>query len=350
MSKDIIPTDRTPFLLYSGDNGDIRLQVMLRNETIWLTLMQMAELFDVQKPAISKHIKNIFETGELTKETTVSNLETVQTEGKRSVSRDIDYYNLDAIIAVGYRVNSRRATQFRIWATGVLKEYIKKGFVMDDKRLKQAENIFGEDYFKELLERIHSIRTSERRIYLQITDIFAEISTDYDSASQAAKDFYAMVQNKFHFAITGQTAAEIIHAKVDHTAPHTGLSTWKNAPDGRILQSDITVAKNYLQEKEIKKLERTVSGFFDYIENIIENRIKMTMTDMAQSVDKFLSFNEYKLLQGKGRISKKQADKKAIAEYAEFNKIQKINSDFEKNIKALSGKTDKNKGADDERS
>ena len=350
MSKDIIPTDRTPFLLYSGDNGDIRLQVMLRNETIWLTLMQMAELFDVQKPAISKHIKNIFETGELTKEATVSNLETVQTEGKRSVSRDIDYYNLDAIIAVGYRVNSRRATQFRIWATGILKDYIKKGFVMDDKRLKQAENIFGEDYFKELLERIHSIRTSERRIYLQITDIFAEISTDYDPASQFAKDFYAMVQNKFHFAITGQTAAEIIHTKVDHTAPYTGLSTWKNAPDGRVLQSDVTIAKNYLKEKEIKKLERTVSGFFDYIENIIENRIHMTMTDMAASVDKFLHFNEYKLLQGKGRISKKQAEKKALAEYAEFNKIQKINSDFEKNIKALSGKTGKNKGADDERS
>lgn len=347
MSKDIIPTEGTPFLLYSGDSGDVCLQVMLREETIWLTLTQMAELFDVQKPAISKHLKNIFDTGELTRLSTVSNLETVQTEGKRSVSRNINYYNLDAIIAVGYRVNSRRATQFRIWATNILKEYIKKGFVMDDERLKQAENVFGEDYFKELLERVRSIRASERRIYLQITDIFAEISTDYDSGSETAKSFYAMVQNKFHFAITGNTAAEITYNQADRDAPNMGLTTWKNAPDGRILQSDVMVAKNYLPEKEIKKLERTVSGFFDYIENIIENRSKMTMADMAASVDKFLSFNEYKLLSGKGKISHKRAADKAKAEYTAFNKTQKINSDFEKNVKALGKKLEQKNGGDE---
>ena len=261
--------------------------------------------------------------------------------------RQIKHYNLDAIIAVGYRVNSRRATQFRIWATNILKEFIKKGFVMDDDRLKQAENVFGEDYFKELLERVRSIRASERRIYLQITDIFAEISTDYDSGSKTAQDFYAMVQNKFHFAITGKTAAEIAHQAADHTAPNMGLTTWKNAPDGRILSSDVTVAKNYLKEGEIKKLERTVSGFFDYIENIIENRTKMNMKDMAASVDKFLSFNEYKLLKGKGRISRKRMESKAKAEYAEFNKTQAINSDFEKTVKSLTAKPTKKIGGDD---
>jgi len=346
MSKDIIPTEGTPFLLYEGENESVHVKVLMRDETIWLTLTQMAELFDVQKPAISKHLKNIFDAGELIKSATVSNLETVQTEGKRSVSRDIEYYNLDAIIAVGYRVNSRRATQFRIWATNVLKEYIKKGFVMDDERLKQAETIFGEDYFKELLERVRSIRASERRIYMQITDIFAEISTDYDSKSDTAKDFYAMVQNKFHFAITGNTAAEIAHKKADHNAPNMGLTIWKNAPDGRILSSDVTIAKNYLQETEIKRLERTVSGFFDYIENIIENRTRMNMADMATSVDKFLSFNEYKLLTGKGRISHVRAKKKALAEYAEFNKTQKINSDFEKNVKALTKKQKQKNGGE----
>lgn len=301
MSNDLIRREgrEQPFLLYSGDGGDIKLQVLMREETIWLSLTQMADLFGVQKPAISKHLRSIYETGELVKGATVSVLETVQIEGERKIARNIEYYNLDAIIAVGYRVNSKRATQFRIWATNTLKEFIKKGFVMDDERLKQGEVIFGEDYFKELLDRVRSIRTSERRIYLQITDIFAEISTDYNPKSRKAQEFYAMVQNKFHYAITGQTAAEIVHSKADHGVPYMGLTTWKNAPDGRILQSDVTIAKNYLIEEEIKKLERTVSGFFDYIENIIETRIAMTMDDMVQSVDNFLMFNEFRLLEGK---------------------------------------------------
>ena len=255
----------------------------------------------------------------------------------------LKHYNLDAIIAVGYRVNSRRATQFRIWATQILGEYIKKGFVLDDNRLKQGKQVFGQDYFQELLERIRSIRASERRIYQQITDIFAECSVDYDSKSETTQNFYGMVQNKFHFAITGQTAAEIIHTKADSKAPYMGLLTWKNAPKGRVLCSDVTIAKNYLTEPEIKRLERTVSGFFDYIENIIENRVQMTMEDMAASIDKFLTFNEYKTLSNKGNISKAQADQKAIAEYKMFNKAQKIESDFDKAVKqVVSQSTKKN--------
>lgn len=343
MNKGIIQPDGseddgTPFLLYEGEDGAIQVKVLMHAETIWLTQRAMAELFGTSADNISLHLKNIYNDQELTEVATVEEYSVVQTEGARQVTRALKHYNLDAIIAVGYRVNSRRATQFRIWATKILKEFIKKGFVMDDDRLKQAENVFGEDYFKELLERVRSIRASERRIYLQITDIFAEISTDYDSGSKTAQDFYAMVQNKFHFAITGKTAAEIAHQAADHTAPNMGLTTWKNAPDGRILSSDVTVAKNYLKEDEIKKLERTVSGFFDYIENIIENRTKMNMTDMAASVDKFLSFNEYKLLKGKGRISRKRMESKAKAEYAEFNKTQVINSDFEKTVKSLKAK------------
>jgi hypothetical protein len=325
----------TPFLLYAGDDEKVHVRVLIRAETLWLPLAQIAELFGVQTPAISKHLKNIFESGELDRAATVSKMETVQNEGGRSVQRSIDYYNLDAIIAVGYRVNSRRATQFRIWATQILKEYIKKGFVLDDERLKQGKQVFGEDYFRELLERVRSIRASERRIYQQITDIFAECSVDYDPRAELTRDFYAMVQNKFHFAITGQTAAEIIHDKADHNSPHMGLLTWKNAPHGRVLASDVTVAKNYLGEPEIKRLERTVSGFFDYIENIIENRVQMTMADMAQAVDKFLTFNEYRLLTDKGRISKAKADDKALAEYAEFNRTQKIESDFDRVVKAM---------------
>jgi hypothetical protein len=332
MSKDLTTGSEQPFLLYSGDGGDVKLRVLMREETIWLTMNQIADLFDIDKSGISRHLKNIYETGELDEKSTVAIFATVQTEGERDVARQLEYYNLDAIIAVGYRVNSKRATQFRIWATNVLKEFIKKGFVMDDQRLKQGETLFGEDYFKELLERVRSIRTSERRIYLQITDIFAEISTDYNPKSRKATEFYAMVQNKFHYAITGHTAAEIVHGKADREAPHMGLTTWKNAPEGRILQSDVTIAKNYLPVDDISKLERTVSGFFDYIENIIENRIAMTMADMAESVDKFLSFNEFRLLAGKGKRSHAQAKRKALAEYAEFNKTQKINSDFEKQL------------------
>lgn len=348
MSKDLTTAGEQPFLLYSGDSGDVRLRVLMREETIWLTQRGMAELFQTTKQNISLHLNNIFKEGELAQEATVKNFLTVQIEGNREVSRELEHYNLDAIIAVGYRVNSKRATQFRIWATNVLKEFIKKGFVMDDERLKQGETIFGEDYFKELLERVRSIRASERRIYLQITDMFAEISTDYNPKSRKATEFYAMVQNKFHYAITGQTAAEIIHGKADKDVPNMGLTTWKNAPDGRILQSDVTIAKNYLEAEEISKLERTVSGFFDYIENIIENRIAMTMADMAESVDKFLSFNEFRLLDGKGKRSGPQAKAKALAEYAEFNKTQKINSDFEKQLAKLAkGKAKrKTRGAD----
>ena len=332
-----VPTE-TPFLLYAGDDEKVHVQVLVHAETLWLPLSQLAQLFGVQTPGISKHLKNIFESEELSREATVSKMETVQTEGGRSVRRALDYYNLVAIIAVGYRVNSHRATQFRIWATQILKEYIKKGFVLDDERLKQGKQVFGEDYFQELLERVRSIRASERRIYQQITDIFAECSVDYDPRSDVTQNFYAMVQNKFHYAITGHTAAEIIHGKADHSVPYMGLLTWKNAPHGRVLSSDVTVAKNYLAEPEIKRLERTISGFFDYIENIIENRVQTTMADMATSVDKFLSFNEYKLLADKGRISKTLADQKALAEYAEFNKTQKIESDFDRVVKVLEAK------------
>jgi len=334
-----------PFLLFAGDDERVHVQVLLHAETIWLTLAQMAELFDVGVPAISKHLKNIFETGELEREATVSKLETVQTEGERQVRRLLEYYNLDAIIAVGYRVNSRRATQFRIWATGILNEFIKKGFVLDDDRLKQGKQVFGEDYFRELLERVRSIRASERRIWQQITDIFAECSMDYDPGSDTTQDFFASVQNKFHYAITGQTAAEIINAKADRDAPHCGLATWKNSPGGRILSSDMTVAKNYLAEPEIKQLERTVSGFFDHVERLIENRRLLKMADMAAAVDKFLAFNEYQVLEGRGHISKKQADSKALTEYAEFNKTQKIESDFDKFVKGrLAGVVAKRQG------
>lgn len=327
-----------PFVLYTNDDEKIRVKVLMREETIWLTQRSISELFQTSTDNVSVHLKNIYAEGELAEKSTTEDFSVVQKEGERDVRRVIKHYNLDAIIAVGYRVNSKRATQFRIWATNILKEFIKKGFVLDDDRLKQGEQVFGEDYFQELLERVRSIRASERRIYQQITDIFAECSIDYDPHSDTTKDFYAMVQNKFHFAITGHTAAEIIYTKADRNAPHAGLMTWKNAPKGRVLASDMTVAKNYLDEKSIKKLERTVGGFFDYVENLIENRVHMTMQDMAESVDKFLTFNEYKILEGKGRISKPRADKKALEEYKEFNKTQKIESDFDKEVKKLTQK------------
>ncbi len=333
----------TPFLLYAGDDEMVHVRVLIHAETIWLPQRLMAELFQTTTDNIGLHLKNIYADSELSEAATTEDFSVVQDEGGRAVRRVLKHYNLDAIIAVGYRVSSRRATQFRIWATQILKEYIKKGFVLDDERLKQGKQVFGEDYFQELLERVRSIRASERRIYQQITDIFAECSADYDPKSDITQNFYAMVQNKFHYAITGQTAAEIIHSKADHTAPHVGLLTWKNAPQGRVLASDVTIAKNYLTEPEIKRLERTISGFFDYIENIIENRVQMTMADMAASVDKFLSFNEYEVLTHKGRISKTQADQKALAEYAEFNKTQKIESDFDRAVKqmqSLAGKTE----------
>ncbi|CEN36233.1 Virulence protein [Capnocytophaga canimorsus] len=317
---------------YTTPNGDVRLDVLLQNETLWLTQKAIAELFGVQRPAITKHLNNIFESGELEENSVSSILEHTANDGKKYNTK---FYNLDAIISVGYRVNSSKATQFRIWATNTLKEYIVKGFVLDNERLKQGQKVFGKDYFRELLQRIRSIRASERRIYQQVTDIFAECSIDYDSNSEITKNFYAMVQNKFHYAITGKTAPEIIYSQADKTKENMGLSTWKNAPDGRILKQDVVIAKNYLQEKEIQQLERTVTGYFDYIEGLIERKNTFTMEQLAESVNRFLSFNEYKILEGKGKISKVQADRKAIAEYEEFNKTQKIISDFDKEIKKL---------------
>lgn len=323
------------YLIYSTPDEDIAVNAVIKDETIWLTQKAMAQLFDVGVPAISKHLANIYAEGELNENSTVSKMEIVQQEGSRCIKRNTDFYNLDAIISVGYRVNSRKATNFRIWATGILKEYMTKGFAMDDERLKQGKTAFGKDYFKELLERVRSIRASERRIWQQITDIFAECSIDYDKDSQTTHDFYAMVQNKFHYAITGQTAAEIIDAKADHTKEHMGLITWKNSPDGRILKSDVTIAKNYLDEKQIRQLERTVTGYFDYIEDLIERENTFTMTEFASSINEFLAFRKYDVLDGKGKITKKDADKKATAEYDEFNKTQKINSDFDKQIKKM---------------
>ena len=327
----------TEFLLYTAPNGGIKVEVLLSHETIWLTQKRMAELFGVGVPAISKHLKNIFDSGELVEEVVISILETTSEHGAvagLTQTQQVKYYNLDAVISVGYRVNSAQATQFRIWATQLIKEYIIKGFAMDDERLKNG-SFFGQDYFRELLERVRSIRSSERRIYQQITDIFAECSIDYDPKSETTRLFYAHVQDKFHFAITGQTSAEIISRQADASKPLMGLSTYKNAPDGRVLKSDTLVAKNYLSESDIKKLERAVAAFFDYIERIIEQRTSFTMAGFAESVDKFLAFNEYRVLEGYGSISREQADQIALAEYEKFNKQQRIESDFDRQVKKL---------------
>lgn len=323
------------FLIYKSEDEDLSVNAYIKDETIWLTQKSMSELFGVNPQAITKHLQNIYNEGELEQAATCSKMEQVQDESGRVVRRETLFYNLDAIISVGYRVNSSRATHFRIWATKILKEYMTKGFVLDDDRLKQGETAFGKDYFRELLERVRSIRASERRIWQQITDIFAECSIDYDKNSEITHDFYAMIQNKFHYAITGQTAAEIIDTHADRTKPNMGLTTWKNSPDGRILKSDVTVAKNYLDENQIRRLERAVTGFFDYIEDLIENEVTFTMEDFAKSVNEFLNFRRFNILEGKGRISKKDADKKAIAEYTEFNKTQMINSDFDKEVKKM---------------
>lgn len=323
------------FLLYTAPNGEIRVEVLVQDESVWLTQKAIAELFGVQRPAITKHLLNIFESGELQENSVSSILEHTAEDGK---NYDTKFYNLDAIISVGYRVNSTKATQFRIWATQTLKEYIIKGFALDDERLKQGQTVFGKDYFKELLQRIRSIRSSERRIYQQVTDIFAECSIDYDKNSEITQNFFATVQNKFHYAITGKTAPEIIHQSADQSKENMGLTTWKNGPDGRVLKQDVVIAKNYLQEKEIQQLERTVSSYFDYIEGLVERQNTFTMAQLAESVNKFLSFNEYKVLEGKGRVSKVMADRKAVAEYEVFNKNQKIISDFDKAVKKLKDK------------
>lgn len=324
------------FLLYSMPDGDGKVQVVIKDETLWCTQKAMAQLFGVGVPAISKHLSNIYAEGELDKDTTFSKMEIVVNRGFRgAVPEEVDFYSLDAIIAVGYRVNSLKATRFRQWATKVLHEYIQKGFVMDDERLKQAKTTFGKDYFRELLERVRSIRASERRIWQQITDIYAECSFDYDSKSPTTREFFQMVQNRFHYAITGKTAPEIIYTSADHTKEHMGLETWKNAPDGRILLSDTKVAKNYLPEKEIRQLERAVTGYFDYIEDLIERENAFTMEQFAASVNEFLTFRRYALLPDKGTISRAEADRKAEEEYKLFNPGQQIDSDFDKHLRGL---------------
>lgn len=320
------------FLIYKSEDENLSVNAYIKDETIWLTQKSMAELFGCSSDNISLHLKNVFQSGELEKKSVTEEFSATAADGKKYKTQ---FYNLDAIISVGYRVNSSRATHFRIWATKILKEYMIKGFVLDDDRLKQGETVFGKDYFRELLERVRSIRASERRIWQQITDIFAECSIDYDKNSEITHDFYAMIQNKFHYAITGQTAAEIIDTHADRTKPNMGLTTWKNSPDGRILKSDVTVAKNYLDENQIRRLERAVTGFFDYIEDLIENEVTFTMEDFTKSVNEFLNFRRFNILDGKGRISKKDADKKAIAEYTVFNKTQMINSDFDKEVKRI---------------
>ena len=323
------------FLIYHTPQGDVNVEVTVSDETVWLSQNQIAEIFNTTQQNVSQHIDGIFKDEELSAEATHKKFLLVQTEGKRQVKRELSHYNLDMIISVGYRVNSKKATQFRIWATKTLKEYIQKGFVLDDERLKQGQNFFGKDYFRELLERIRSIRASERRIWQQITDIFAECSIDYNKNSQLTQDFYATIQNKFHYAITGQTAAEIIYANANSNKRHMGLTTWKNAPNGRILKSDVTIAKNYLPEKDIKRLERAITGYFDYIEDLIEGENTFTMNEFVASANEFLAFRKFKLLTNKGKTSKAKADATAEEEYDIFNKTQKIVSDFDKSLKQL---------------
>ena len=323
------------FLMYGSDE---KVEVLVQDETIWATQKSIAELFGVNKSSISRHLKNIYESGELKEDATVAKFATVVNRGIRGeVEEELAYYNLDAIISVGYRVNSQKATRFRIWATDILKEYIQKGFKIDVERMKQGETAFGKDYYRELVETVRSIRSSERRIWQQITDVFAEISYDYDKDSDITKKFYATVQNKFHYAITGKTAAEIVYDTADKDKEYMGLTSWKNSPDGRILQSDVTVAKNYLSEKDIRSLERNVSGYFDYVERLLEDETPLGMKEFAESIDEFLTFNRYDILKGHGRITQKAAATKAIGEYKEYNKHQKITSDFDRDIKGIEG-------------
>lgn len=320
------------FLMYRVAEDEVAVNALVKDDTIWLNQKAMAELFDCSADNISLHLKNIFAEGELVKESVTEKISATASDGKTYATQ---FYNLDAIISVGYRVNSRRATAFRIWATGILKEYMIKGFAMDDERLKQGQTLFGKDYFRELLERVRSIRASERRIWQQVTDIYAECSIDYDPKAPTTKEFYAMVQNKFHYAIVGKTAAEIVYDGADHTRDNMGLTTWKNAPDGRILKSDTSIAKNYLDEKQIRQLERTVTGYFDYIEDLIERENTFTMEEFAQSIDAFLSFRRYQILPDKGRVSHRVALEKASQEYDIFNRTQKLTSDFDREIAKL---------------
>ncbi|QCT73659.1 RhuM family protein [Eubacterium maltosivorans] len=325
------------FLMY--DAGE-KIEVVVKDETIWATQKAIAGLFDVGVPAISKHLKNIFESEELDEKVVVSILENTTRHGAlegKTQTKDVKFYNLDAIISVGYRVNSKKATKFRIWATDILKEYIQKGFKIDVERMKQGEAVLGKDYFRELFETVRSIRASERRIWQQITDVFAEVSYDYDKNSEITKQFYATVQNKFHYAITGKTAAEIVYDSADRNKEHMGLTSWKNSPDGRILKSDVVVAKNYLSEKEIRRLERNISAYFDYVERLLEDETLLGMKDFVASIDEFLKFNRYEILEGHGHVSHGTAKEKAIGEYREFNKHQKIISDFDREIRQIQG-------------
>ncbi len=324
--------ERMKFMIYKSQQDDVTVNALVKDESIWLTQKSMGELFGCSSDNISLHLKNIFADGELLRESVTEKISATASDGK---NYPMQFYNLDAIISVGYRVNSQRATQFRIWATGILKEYMIKGFVLDDERLKQGQTAFGKDYFRELLERVRSIRASERRIWQQVTDIFAECSIDYDKNAPITRDFYAMVQNKFHYAITGQTAPEIVYTRSDHKQENMGLTTWKNAPDGRILKSDVNIAKNYLDERMIRQLERAVTGYFDYIEDLIERENTFTMEEFARSVNEFLAFRRYDILPDKGRISRHDADQKAFAEYEAFNKTQRITSDFDREVKQL---------------
>ncbi len=337
MNKRDIVNQQSDFILYTSNDGDVNVEVVLKDETVWLTQKAMAGLFGVNVPAISKHMANIYETGELRKESTISILETVQKEGDRNVRRKMEFFNLDAIISVGYRVNSYQATQFRIWATKTLKEYIIKGFVLDDERLKQGKR-FGKDYFEELLERIREIRASERRFYQKITDIYA-LAADYDINAPVTKDFFATVQNKLHWAITGKTAAEIIYDSADATKIHMGLTGWKQAPDGKILKSDVAIAKNYLNEAHIKELNRIVSAYLDLAENRAQRQILMKMEDWSQFLHGFLELSEYPILKDKGRVSALEAKLKAEQEYEEYRIIQDrvFLSDFDKEIKRIKG-------------
>ena len=320
------------FILYNLPEKEGKVQVIIRNETLWCTQKAMAQLFGVDRTVVSKHLKNIFESSELQQDSVCAKFAHTAEDGK---IYNTQFYNLDAVISVGYRVNSLQATRFRQWATKILNEYIKKGFVLNDERLKQGETVFGQDYFQELLERIRSIRASERRIWQKITDIYAECSIDYDRNSPTTHDFYAMIQNRFHYAITGQTVAEIVYHNADHAKEHMGLTTWKNSPNGRILKSDVTVAKNYLPEKKIKELELAVSAFFEYIENLIRRRNTFNMEQFSESVTKFLAFMDYQILPDKGRISAAQAKAKAEQEYDIFNRTQPIDSDFDKQIRGV---------------
>lgn len=325
-------------VLYNSEDGDVSVNAYIKDESLWVTQKAMSELFHVDKSGISRHLKNIFSTGELDEEVVVAKIATTTQHGAikgKTQTSETNYYNLDVIISVGYRVNSKKATQFRIWATKILKEYMQKGFVLDDERLKQGQTAFGKDYFRELLERVRSIRASERRIWQQITDIFAECSIDYVKDSETAYHFYATIQNKFHYAITNHTAAEIVYESADYKKEHMGLTTWKNAPDGRVLKSDVVIAKNYLSEKQIRQLERAVTGYFDYIEDLIERENVFTMNEFEKSVNAFLEFRQYKLLRDNGEISHKQALEKAYSEYKIFNRTQPIESDFDKAVKTM---------------